>query len=88
MGSKTSEIDIDIEVLLFGATADAIGARRLKKKVSTQLNAFELIEQLENEYPGLAKHKLLLSINQQYAKENDVIHLGDELALFPAVSGG
>jgi molybdopterin converting factor small subunit len=84
MSAKTTEI----EILLFGATADGVGARRLKRSVSTEMNASDLIAMLKNEYPALANHKLLLSINQQDPTENDVIGSGDEIALFTAVSGG
>lgn len=84
MSAKTTEI----EVLLFGVTADAVGTRRLKKSVSTEMNASALVVLLKNEYPALANHKLLLSINQQYAGESDMIRSGDEIALFTAVSGG
>jgi molybdopterin synthase sulfur carrier subunit len=88
MAFETTVAEIEIEVLLFGATADAAGTRRLKKTVSTEMNASELIASLKNEYPGLTNHKLLLSINQQYASESDVIRSGDEVAFFTAVSGG
>jgi molybdopterin converting factor small subunit len=78
----------EIEILLFGATADAVGARRISRSVSTEMNASDLVARLKKEFPALARHKLLLSINQQYAKENDAVSSGDEIALFTAVSGG
>jgi molybdopterin converting factor small subunit len=80
--------EIEIEILLFGAAADAVGARRIRRSVSTQMNASRLIEQLKNEFPNLAKHKLLLSINQEYATGDETIREGEEIAMFTAVSGG
>jgi molybdopterin synthase sulfur carrier subunit len=88
MAQETTGTLTEVEILLFGATADAVGTRRLKKSVSTEMNVAELVSLLKNEYPGLANHKLLLSINQKYAGESDVIRRGDEVALFTAVSGG
>ena len=79
---------MEIEILLFGATADVVGTRRLRRTMSTEMNAAELIASLKNEYPDLTKHKLLFSINQEYANASDVISGGDEIALFTAVSGG
>ena len=82
-GSKTG-----FEILLFGATADAVGAHSLTRSASTELNASELVVQLKEEYPKLAKHMLLVSINQEYAGGDDPIRDGDEVAIFTAVSGG
>lgn len=77
-----------IEILLFGATADVVGARRVKKIVSAEMNASELVTCLVEEYPKLANQKLLISINQEYAVGDETIHIGDEVAIFTAVSGG
>ena len=60
----------------------------MRRSVSTEMNAAKLIEQLKNEFPGLAKHKLLISIDQEYASENETLNEGDEVAIFSAVSGG
>ena len=83
-----SEVGIEIEILLFGATADAVGARRLRRSVSTDVNASKLVEVLKNEFPNLLKHKLLISINQEYATGDEILGGGDEVAIFTAVSGG
>ena len=83
-----TEAGIEIEILLFGATADALGARRLRRSVSAEMNASKLLELLKIEYPGLAKHNLLLSINQEYANGDETIRDSDEVAIFTAVSGG
>ena len=88
MAQETTSTLIEFEILLFGATADVVGTRRLKKSLSMEMNASRLVATLKNEYPGLTHHKLLLSINQQYAGESDMIRSGDEIALFTAVSGG
>lgn len=88
MSPEPADAKTEIEILLFGATADTVGARRIELSVSTEMNASDLIEQLKEEYPGLTKHKLLLSINRAYAVGGETFREGDELALFTAVSGG
>jgi molybdopterin converting factor small subunit len=75
-------------VLFFGATAAVTGERRIELPVEAMFTAGQLFDQLIERYPDLARHKLLLSVNQQYATGEEVIHDGDELAIFTAVSGG
>lgn len=88
MNPAASDAKTEIEILLFGATADTVGARRIELSLSTEMNASDLIEQLKEAYPGLTKHKLLLSINREYAVGGETLCEGDEVALFTAVSGG
>ncbi len=50
--------------------------------------ASEIFDQIKAKYPSLASHRLLFSVNQQYATGDEIIRNGDELAIFTAVSGG
>ena len=77
---------METKVLFFGATADIVGSRELYVPHVSEMSA--LIEQLVAEYPRLASHKLLVSINQEYASHHSPINDGDEVAIFTAVSGG
>lgn len=77
-----------IAVLFFGATADAVGARELELAASAKTAAKSLIDQLSKDHPALAKHKLLIAVNEEYADPDTILNDGDELALFTAVSGG
>lgn len=88
MTSTGVDKNIEIKILLFGATADAVGARSIRKTVSAEMNASELLVHLKNEFPNLAKHKFLLSINQEYPDVEQTICEGDEVAIFTSVSGG
>lgn len=76
------------DVLFFGATADAVGSRGLEVSVETPTTARSLIEQLSQQHPALAKHKLLFAVNEQYANPDTCLTEGDELAVFTPVSGG
>lgn len=75
-------------VLFFGATAEIAGTRTLNLSIEEGLNSDLLLKKMVKRFPALASHKLHLSINQRYAKGDEVIHAGDELAIFTAVSGG
>ena len=78
---------MSVKVLFFGATADIVGCRQLmlEREAST---ASRLVEDLVSDHPALASHKLLISINQQYATGNQTVRDGDVVAIFTAVSGG
>ena len=50
--------------------------------------AKSIIEQLSHQHPSLAKYKLLIAVNEEYADADTVLNDGDEIAIFTAVSGG
>jgi molybdopterin converting factor small subunit len=50
--------------------------------------ASNIFRDLIDRFPELKHHKLLFAINETYAKGDEIIHDGDELAIFTAVSGG
>lgn len=75
-------------VLFFGATADIAGRREIELSVSVGLTAASAVNKVIESIPRLAGHKLHISLNQQYAKGDEVVSDGDEIAIFTAVSGG
>lgn len=78
-----------VQVLFFGATADIVGQRRVSVQLlSSDAKAGDIFGKLVSDHPGLAAHKLHLSINQQFATGDEIVHDGDELGIFTAVSGG
>jgi len=85
--------EIAVKVLFFGAARDAAGHGEVDfvlKGASTAATAFaEVLEK----YPNLRRfgRSLLFAVNQEYvqgALSDREVHDGDELALFPPVSGG
>ena len=77
-----------ISCLFFGATADITAKRQIEIESAAAVSAREIFDQLMTDYPRLASHRLLFSINQQYSNGDEIVHDGDELAVFTAVSGG
>lgn len=75
-------------ILFFGTTADVTGNRQIEVESADGANAREIFAQLLAEYPRLATHRLLFSVNRKYATGDETIRDGDELAIFTAVSGG
>ena len=91
MSSKQKEI-IKVKVLFFGATADSVGEREIEISLDEKTNANNALEKIFADYPNLAKNhnkkSLHFSVNEEYAKGDEPIKDGDELAVFTAVSGG
>ncbi|MEO7674189.1 MAG: MoaD/ThiS family protein [Pyrinomonadaceae bacterium] len=77
-----------ISVLFFGSTAEIAGQRQIEVQLLDKLTAGDVFEQLLADFPRLAARQLRYSVNHQYARGDEIIRDGDELAIFTAVSGG
>ena len=77
-----------VKVLFFGATADAVGRHFQEVEVSNNAPSQEVFDLAIREHPALASHKLLFSVNQEYASGSELLKENDELAIFTPVSGG
>ncbi len=80
----------DVKVLLFGAAADRVGARQVEVPVNGETTLGELWTILVDQYPGLVpmRDTLAFAINGEYARIEDAVSAGDEVAVLPPVSGG
>jgi len=79
---------MNVKVLFFGATADSAGKREVCFAIRDDLQARQALSFIVEKYPELSRHKLLFSINQEYARGDEILSDGDEVAIFTAVSGG
>jgi molybdopterin synthase catalytic subunit len=81
---------ISVHVLFFGAARDATGTDEADLKLSPPHDSASAFEQLLAVYPALGRFgkSLLFAVNQEYAQPDKEIIDGDELAVFPPVSGG
>jgi len=80
-----------VQVLFFGATADAVGEREIVFSLDENTKANEACAKILEAFPKLQRNfekSLLFAVNQEYAKGDETIQNGDELAIFTAVSGG
>lgn len=78
-----------VRVKLFAAAADAAG-RRLIEGDWAGLTPPQLLQALQEQYPGLVKLApvVAIAVNREYATPDRVLQDGDEVALIPPVSGG
>jgi len=81
---------ITVRVLFFGAARDAAGHDETDVALKSPANTDSARTQILSQYPDLQRfgNSLLFAVNQEYAQPEREIHDGDELALFPPVSGG
>lgn len=89
MSAATERSTIQIHVLFFGAARDAAGAE-VDLELEAPATAATAREEILTAYPELRRFgkSLLLAVNQEYAEPARAIQNGDELAIFPPVSGG
>jgi molybdopterin converting factor subunit 1 len=79
-----------IEVLLFGAAADRAGTRKVQLAVEEPTTLAEVWPLLADMHPDLSSMRdtLAFAINGEYAKVDEPVSPGDEVAVLPPVSGG
>jgi len=79
-----------ITVLFFATMRDHTGERRITLQVPEGCTVGELKTLIGERYPRAqgALEATLVSINREYAFDEDVIPAGAEVAFFPQVSGG
>ncbi|HEU4596675.1 MAG TPA: molybdenum cofactor biosynthesis protein MoaE [Pyrinomonadaceae bacterium] len=78
-------------VLFFGAARDAAGTDEAVLDFDAPATARTILERVLDTYPALRRFgpSLLFAVNQEYARDPEAeVRDGDELALFPPVSGG
>src|SRR5260370_42531677 len=86
----TNKTVIPVRVLFFGAARDAAACEEAELKLNPPHDSASAFAQLLNAYPDLRRFgkSLLFAVNQEYAEADREIFDGDELAVFPPVSGG
>ncbi|MFN2493665.1 MAG: molybdenum cofactor biosynthesis protein MoaE [Pyrinomonadaceae bacterium] len=88
--AKEQPQDIRVRVLFFGAARDAAGSTEVEMLLHGAVTAALAFEEVLKRYPTLRRfgRSLLLAVNQEYAGADREVQDGDELAVFPPVSGG
>ncbi len=79
-----------IRVLLFGAAADRAGTRKVQLEVDEATTLQEIWPLLTEKHPDLSSMRdtLAFAVNGEYARMEDGVGPGDEVAVLPPVSGG
>jgi len=79
-----------VKVLFFGAARDAVGQSERELVLAGVTTSSQALAKLIEQFPALGRfgNSLLFAVNQEYAREDREVKDGDELAVFPPVSGG
>lgn len=77
-------------VRLFATLKDRAGSGQVTVAVEPPLRVGDLLAALTEAYPALtpALPMTLVAVNLAYADQDTLLQPGDEVALFPPVSGG
>jgi len=77
------------DVLLFASYADAFGARSILVTVPAGSRVADIVRVLRGLDPdGALPERPLVAVNHRYAKGDQELHEGDEIAVIPPVAGG
>ncbi len=81
---------MQVKVLFFATLKDRAGRAQTELTLPDGATVTVLRDALTAALPGLtpALPTALVSVNHEYAFNEDVLNDGDEVALFPPVSGG
>ena len=81
---------MQVRLLFFASLKDIVGARQLQVDVPSGATVGDLLAHLEGTYPRLKEYRpvVLTALNEDYVDQRAEIHDGDEVAIFPPVSGG
>jgi molybdopterin synthase catalytic subunit len=80
-----------VRVLFFGAAREIVGRDEVELDLRAPANAASAFDEVLEIYPALRRfgRSLLFAVNQEYALDAlREVRAGDELAVFPPVSGG
>ena len=79
-----------ISVLYFATLRDRVGQRQEELEIPDGIHAAALKALIADRHPELqeALATTILAVNKEYVDDDHVIRPGDEVALFPPVSGG
>jgi molybdopterin converting factor subunit 1 len=79
---------VRIMVKLFAAPREALGTASLDMHLAYHATVETLKEALFAAYPVLKGYALRFAVNGAYARDDTVLHEGDEVACIPPVGGG
>lgn len=81
---------MQVRLLFFASLKDIVGSRDLRVELPPGSTVADLLSQLESRYPRLKEYRsvVLTAINEDYVDKTAGISEGDEVAIFPPVSGG
>jgi molybdopterin synthase catalytic subunit len=83
-------IKVRVNLLFFASLKDIVGSRQLQLDVPQGATVADVLTSLEASYPRIKPYRpvVLTAVNEEYVDQRTAVHEGDEVAIFPPVSGG
>jgi molybdopterin converting factor subunit 1 len=81
---------MQVEVVFFASLRDCARTHRTEMELKNGATVGDLLDMLAQRFPDLmpALPFAVVAINQEYASQDAQLNDGDEVAIFPPVSGG
>lgn len=79
-----------VRLLFFATLKDIVGARQMEIELAPGATVGDVLSHLENSYPRMRDYRpvVLTAVNEEYVNHRVQVQDGDEVAIFPPVSGG
>ncbi len=79
-----------IKLLFFATIRDRAGTKQMDLEIPDNLTIQELKDKLSSDYPKMAQSmkSVLMTINREYAFDEQIVPQNAEIGMFPPVSGG
>ncbi|MBD1389596.1 MoaD/ThiS family protein [Neiella sp. HB171785] len=81
-----------LSILVFASLREQLGRGQISLAIDLPCDVATLKQGLAKQYPVIATAErngaLLVAVNQQMAGDEAMVAVGDEVALFPPVTGG
>jgi len=80
--------EMQVKALLFASYADAFGAAEVPLQLAGGSTVGDAVAAIRARSPGAIPPRPLVALNERYARYDDALAQGDEVALIPPVTGG
>ncbi|MGK6340720.1 MoaD/ThiS family protein [Chryseobacterium sp. DT-3] len=78
-----------LKILAFGITKEIFGTSEKEIEINDGASVKVLKELLEKDFPELKKLKsYFIAVDDEYAEDDQVVTISNEIAIIPPVSGG
>ncbi|MGM0481482.1 MAG: MoaD/ThiS family protein [Pseudomonadota bacterium] len=81
-----------LTIKFFAVLRERLKNHQIQLPIEQSKSVTEIIEQLKQQsqlwHKELSRYELLCAVNQEFADHSTLVKEGDELALFPPVTGG
>src|SRR6516164_1415223 len=90
LASVLTSLKMQVRLLFFASLKDIVGSRQLQLDLPRGATVDDLLTRLEAKYPRMKEYRpvVLTAVNEEYVDQRTPIQDGDEVAIFPPVSGG